>query len=101
MVSLGLSFGGTQVTVVESGVSTPGGPPLLTVTVQGAGVADIPIRILPLPYSAFSKSLLDELYPTRPINAATGNNNVCIVSFASIFFAIKQKKTSIPLSSSC
>lgn len=75
MVNLGLTVGGTEVTVEESG----GVLPLVVVTIQGIGVSDIPITVTPLTYNEFgaelSASLLEQLYPTRPITAATGNTS--------------------------
>lgn len=51
--------------------------PLVTVTIQGTAVSDIPITITPLTYDTFgtelSTILLEQLYPARPIRAATGN----------------------------
>lgn len=75
-MSLRVSIGGTQVTVEESG----GVQPLLTVTIQGTSVSDIPISISPLTYkqfeAEFSASLLDLLYPARPSSAATGKDHI-------------------------
>lgn len=62
--------------VNESGPSIPSSPPLLTVTVQGTGIGDIPVRIVPMTYEQFqtnfTSSLLDQLFPARPINSAGG-----------------------------
>lgn len=77
LLSLVLSFGESEVTVSESGTTgpvLPGGLPLLVVTVQGSAVGDIPVRILPTTYDQFqtdySLSILNQLFPTRPINPA-------------------------------
>ena len=73
MISLGLDSGLTEVTVNEGGVSRPA---ILTITIRGTVIFDIPVRIVPLTYLEFeamlSSSLLSELFPTRPINAASG-----------------------------
>lgn len=76
MVSLGLNSGETVAVVNEASAPSPEGP-VLVVTIQGTRISDIPIRVVPVSYNQFeamlSSSLLDELYPTRPINAASGN----------------------------
>lgn len=78
MLSLGVRFGGTEVTVEES--AADGVLVFLEVTTQGSGVTDIPITLTPLTYrefeNTFSASLLDQLYPARPSSAATGNQSV-------------------------
>lgn len=75
LLSLGLGSGEDMVTVAESGVAIPGSLPVLTVSIEGVTLANIPIRITPQIYGHFSTSLLDELYPSRPIRAATGNSH--------------------------
>ncbi len=76
LVSLGLNSGDTTVAVNEANLPSPGSPVLLTVTILGDRINDTPIRIVPVTYNEFktmlSSSLLDQLFPSRPINAASG-----------------------------
>lgn len=97
LVSLGLSTGGTEVTVEESG----GVQPLLTVTIQGTSVSDIPISITPLTYSEvgmeLSTGLLEQLYPARPIRAATGSHHsiVCLQLLSWMHYPEKDFNSSV------
>lgn len=83
-VRLGLESGGNVVAVNEAGGPSIGDQVLLFITVQGERISDIPIRILPLTYNEFdtmlSSSLLNELFPARPINAAMGNYFYCVMT---------------------
>lgn len=61
--------------VRESDAAPADDMPFIIVTFSGTSLADIPIRITPLTYSQFQTdfSVLDQLYPARPITAASGN----------------------------
>lgn len=105
-MSLGISIGGTEVTVEESGDVQP----LLTVTIQGISISDIPINVSPFTYEQFeadfTTSLLELLYPARPSSAATGKDLIQTFVWYNNLFAVvvivcKQRKTSVLLSCHC
>lgn len=81
LVNIGLDTGGTTVEVDEAGL-LGSRPVLLSFTILGDKISDIPIRIVPVTYNEFeamfSSSLLNELFPSRPINAASGINRLFI-----------------------
>lgn len=72
LINVGLSTGGRVVNLSESG----GASQSLVVTVEGSTLYTIPITIIPLSYDEFearySRLILDEIFPTRPIDTATG-----------------------------
>lgn len=66
-------------TVTESDMSVPvpGGLPSLVVTIMGDAVGDIALRIVPTTYQEFQAdfpSLLDDLFPARPVTPATSKS---------------------------
>ena len=92
LISFSLASGGKDIVATESegapltpinverlsdGGDSRGGPPgSLLVSIQGTSVGDIPVRILALTYSEFEADIslvvLDQLFPARPVNGATG-----------------------------
>lgn len=61
--------------VRESDTAPADDLPFIIVTFRGTSLTEIPIRITPLTYSQFQTdfSTLDQLYPARPVTAASGN----------------------------